>query len=126
MKKTFADKIEKIIDGIKDTKTLNREIKRFIDSLETKVSFTHRHYIKDDEYIPLGEDIPTFLKREIEKPIIRWQDRPQLGYEILPNKYFYKYTPPPKTDDLLKEFWELENHTERLLKTLLKAQNERH
>ncbi|MGB3450523.1 MAG: hypothetical protein WBA58_08530 [Giesbergeria sp.] len=39
----------------------------------------------DDEYIPYGEDITAFLKREIAKPIIRWEDSPQLGYEILPN-----------------------------------------
>ena len=55
------------------------------------VEWTHRHYVKDDEYIPHGEDIETFLKREIAKPIIRWQDSPQFGYEILLNKYFYRY-----------------------------------
>ena len=49
------------------------------------VEWTHRHYVQDDEYIPQGEDIEAFLKREIAKPIIRWEDAPQLGYEILPN-----------------------------------------
>jgi hypothetical protein len=43
---------------------------------------------------PHGEDIAAFLKREIAKPIIRWHDSPHLGYEILPNKYFYRYQPP--------------------------------
>ncbi|MEI8294526.1 MAG: class I SAM-dependent DNA methyltransferase [bacterium] len=95
-----------------------------LDALETEVSYTHRHYIKDDEFIPFetGADpqkyIPAFLEREIEKPIIRWRDRPQLGYEILPNKYFYRYTPPPKADDLLKRFWELEKEAEGMLKGL--------
>jgi hypothetical protein len=37
--------------------------------------------------IEQGEDIEAFLKREIAKPIIRWLDRPQLGYEVLPDKY---------------------------------------
>jgi type I restriction enzyme M protein len=38
-----------------------------LDKLETKVSYTHRHYIKDDEYIPFDVDgnpeeyIPAFL-----------------------------------------------------------------
>ena len=86
--------------------------------LETEVKYTHRHYIKDNEYIPYGEDIAEFLEREIEKPIIRWQDRPQLGYEILPNKYFYRYEPPPAADDLLREFWRLEKEAEGLLKGL--------
>jgi predicted nuclease of restriction endonuclease-like (RecB) superfamily len=57
------------------------------------VEWTHRQYVQDDEYIPYGEDIEAFLKREIAKPIIRWEDSPQLGYEILPNKYFYRYQP---------------------------------
>lgn len=95
-----------------------------LDALETEVSFTHRNYIKDDEYIPFNDNenpeiyIPAFLEREIEKKIIRWQDRPQLGYEILPNKYFYRYIPPPAADDLLKQFWALEEKTEGLLKGL--------
>lgn len=95
-----------------------------LDQLATEVSYTHRHYIKDDEYIPFDPAgkperyIPAFLEREIGKPIIRWEDRPQLGYEILPNKYFYRYTPPPAADDLLKEFWKLEKEAEGLLKGL--------
>jgi type I restriction enzyme M protein len=92
-----------------------------LDRLETEVSYTHRHYIKDDEYIPFDAEgnpeqyIPEFLEREIEKPIIRYQDRPQLGYEILPNKYFYRYVPPPAADDLLQQFWQLEQEAEGLL-----------
>jgi len=84
----------------------------------TSVEWTHRHYVRDDEYIPHGEDIKAFLKREIAKPIIRWQDSPQLGYEILPNKYFYRYQPPTPAKDLLAEFWKLEKEAERMLKVL--------
>ena len=84
------------------------------------VEWTHRHYVKDDEYIPHGEDIETFLKREIAKPIIRWEDSPQLGYEILPNKYFYRYKPPTPAKDLLAEFWRLEKQTEKMLEGLAK------
>ena len=79
------------------------------------VEWTRRHYVQDDEYIPYGEDIETFLKREIAKPIIRWQDSPQLGYEILPNKYFYRYQPPTPAKDLLEEFWKLEKDAEKML-----------
>ena len=95
-----------------------------LDRLETEVSYTHRHYIKDDEYIPFDVEgdpevyIPEFLTREIEKPIIRWTDRNQLGYEILPNKYFYNYVEPPKASDLLNKFWSLEKEAETLLKGL--------
>lgn len=98
-----------------------------LDRLKTDVSYTHRHYVKDNEYIPFdinGDSetyIPKFLEREIGKEIIRWEDRPQLGYEILPNKYFYRFTPPPKAGDLLKKFWELEEQAEGLLKGLAES-----
>jgi type I restriction enzyme M protein len=82
------------------------------------VEWTHRHYVQDDEYIPHGEDIAAFLKREVAKPIIRWEDSPQLGYEILPNKYFYSYQPPRPAKDLLAEFWKLEKEAEKLLEGL--------
>jgi type I restriction enzyme M protein len=82
------------------------------------VEWTHRHYVQDDEYIPHGEDIAAFLKREIAKPIIRWEDSPQLGYEILPNKYFYRYQPPPPAKELLAEFWKLEKEAEKMLEGL--------
>ncbi|MDP1525340.1 MAG: N-6 DNA methylase [Rhodocyclaceae bacterium] len=82
------------------------------------VEWTHRHYVQDDEYIPHGEDIAAFLEREIAKPIIRWEDSPQLGYEILPNKYFYRYQPPTPAKDLLAEFWRLEKEAEKMLASL--------
>ncbi|MBI4026770.1 MAG: N-6 DNA methylase [Verrucomicrobia bacterium] len=82
------------------------------------VEWTHRHYVQDDEYIPHGEDIAAFLKREIAKPIIRWEDSPQLGCEILPNKYFYRYQPPTPAKELLAEFWKLEKEAEKMLEGL--------
>ena len=91
------------------------------DADETlSVEWTHRHYVQDDEYIPHGEDIATFLKREIAKPIIRWEETKKdgktiLGYEILPNKYFYRYQPPTPAKDLLAEFWKLEKDAEKML-----------
>ena len=84
------------------------------------VEWTRRHYVADDEYIPHGEDIEAFLKREIAKPIIHWQDNPQLGYEILPNKYFYRYQPPTPAKELLAEFWKLEKEAEKMLEGLAK------
>jgi len=87
------------------------------------VGWTHRHYVQDDEYIPHGEDIEAFLEREIAKPIIRWEGtkkngKPILGYEILPNKYFYRYQPPTPAKDLLAQFWKLEKDAEKMLEGL--------
>jgi len=105
---------EKLAEGMERRKAL----KRFVEGLQVEVEWTHRHYVQDDEYIPRGEDIEAFLKREIAKPIIRWQDSPQLGYEILPNKYFYLYEPPRPAKDLLAEFWRLEKEAEKMLEGL--------
>ena len=90
------------------------------------IEWKHRHYVRDDEYIPFDANrpssvyIPEFLQREIAKPIIRWEDSEQLGYEILPNKYFYRYQPPVPSSDLLKEFWRLEKEAETMLEGLAK------
>jgi len=78
---------------------------------------------RGNSLIPHSEDIGAFLKREIAKPIIRWKDNPQLGYEILPNKYFYRYQPPTPAKDLLAEFWRLEKEAESLLKGLANETN---
>jgi type I restriction enzyme M protein len=114
----FGKEIDECTKKLKDAAEKKKLTKRFLNSLNTKVEWTHRHYVKDAEYLPHGEDIGTFLEREIAKPIIRWEDSPQLGYEFLPNKYFYKYEPPRPGKDLLAEFWRLEKDAERLLEKL--------
>lgn len=113
-----GEKTEVLILTPKDNAA--KKVKSFLDEKPEIVSieWIHRHYVKDDEYIPHGEDIETFLKREIAKPIIRWEDSPQLGYEILPNKYFYRYQSPTPAKELLAEFWKLEKEAEKMLEGL--------
>jgi len=116
-----ADKKEKTVEFV--LKPADSAAKKLKAALGDKpeilsVEWTHRHYVQDDEYIPHGEDIAEFLKREIAKPIIHWEDNPQLGYEILPNKYFYRYRPPTPAKELLAEFWRLEKEAEKMLEGL--------
>jgi len=118
IKEVFADEIKALTKDLKDASHKNKAIKSFINGLEINAEFTHRHYVSDNEYIEHGEDIEEFLKREIGKQIIRWQDSPQLGYEILPNKYFYKYQPSKSADEILQEFWRLEKEAEDMVKCL--------
>lgn len=82
------------------------------------VEWEHRLYIEEDEYVPQGEDIEEFLRREVARPIIRWFDSVQLGYEFLPSKYFYEYREPAPADNLLSDFWKLENEASTRLKGL--------
>jgi len=116
-----ADKNERTVELVlKPSDTAAKKLKAALGDQRKilSVEWTHRHYVQDDEYIPHGEDIEAFLKREIAKPIIRWEDSPQLGYEILPNKYFYRYEPPTPAKDLLDEFWRLEKEAEKMLEGL--------
>ncbi len=118
-----TDKKEKTVElALKPADSAAKKLKAALgDRPEIlSVEWTHRHYVQDDEYIPHGEDIAAFLKREIAKPIIRWEDSPQLGYEILPNKYFYRYQPPTPAKELLEEFWRLEKEAEKMLEGLAK------
>ena len=116
----FTSELVEKLKKITEASQRKKAIKQFIDSLQVEIEWTHRHYVKDDEYIPHGENIEEFLKREIGKEIIRWEDSPQLGYEFLPNKYFYRYQAPTPAKDLLNEFWRLEKEAERMLAGLAK------
>jgi type I restriction enzyme M protein len=119
------EKVETLTLRPKDnaSKKLNALLETQATVLE--VTWTHRHYVKDDEYVPYGENIEVFLKREIAQPIIRWEDTKKngkaiLGYEILPNKYFYRYQAPTPAKNLLEQFWDLENKAEQMLEGLSK------
>ena len=116
VREIFAEEIEALTKGPKAAKDKNKMVKQFVESLEVEAEWTHRDYVKDDEYITYGEDIECFLVREIAKPIIRWKDSPQLGYEFMPNKYFYRYQPPTPAKNLLEKFWQLEEDAEKLLR----------
>lgn len=118
VKTLFKAELAQALAGI-NSKELAAAEKAFINGLTlSDVEYRHRHYVQDNEYIPHGEDIQGFLEREIAKPIIRWEDSPQLGYEILPNKYFYHYQAPKPTTELLADFWGLETEAVNLLKSL--------
>lgn len=96
----------------------SRQFSAWLKNSDISASYNHRHYIEDSEYIPFGEDIEAFLHREIDKPIINWENSPQPGYEILPNKYFFNYVPPAPSDQLLAEFWALEKEAESILSSI--------
>ncbi len=102
--------------------TLN-EIKKWFKDQTKNAEYNHRHYISDIEYIPFDATqtnkeayINTFLTKEIDYQIIQWEEVEQLGYEILPNKYFYQYIEPTSSESLINDFWHLEEQAEQLLK----------
>lgn len=116
----IADKLKILVDELSN-KSL-KEIKSWFYRQTFETEYYHRNYIVDNEHIPFDrtkknkeKQISDFLEKEIEHEIIKWKEYSQLGYEILPNKYFYKYVEPTPSDTLINEFWELEKEAENLL-----------
>ncbi|WP_323589614.1 class I SAM-dependent DNA methyltransferase [Aliarcobacter butzleri] len=116
----MANIIKENVSQLKN-KTVN-EIKKWVKEQTIEVEYYHRHYIEDVEYIPFDrtqEDkekyIIDFLNQEIEYEIINWEEYDELGYEFLPNKYFYKYQEPKSSESLISEFWDMEKEAETLL-----------
>ncbi len=115
-----AQLLREQVTTLKDLK-LN-EIKKWLKSQTKSATYYHRHYIIDNEYIPFDRTtsdktayINAFLAKEIDYQIVNWQEYEQLGYEILPNKYFYKYQEPESSDVLIEQFWKLEAEATQLL-----------
>jgi type I restriction enzyme M protein len=70
----------------------------------------------DSEYVPLKEDIDTYLKKEVELPYsIRSK---VVGYEINFTQYFFKYQPLRKPEIVAMEFEDLEKENITLLKEI--------
>ena len=67
--------------------------------------------LRDTENVPLKEDIEEYFKREV-LPYApdAWIDekKTKVGYEIPFTRYFYKYIPPRKSEDIRQEILELE------------------
>ncbi|WP_026778206.1 type I restriction-modification system subunit M [Polaribacter sp. Hel_I_88] len=115
-----ANQLKKNVAALKD-KTVN-ELKAWFKHQEKDATFYHRHYVEDKEYIPYNLEaknkhnyINEVLAKEIDYKILSWNEYEQLGYEILPNKYFYKYKEPENSDVLIEQFWALEKEAEDLL-----------
>ena len=68
--------------------------------------------LRDTENIPLSEDVAEYMKREV-LPYApdAWIDesKTKIGYEIPFTRYFYEYTPPTPSADLMKEILQIES-----------------
>lgn len=77
--------------------------------------------LRDTENIPLKEDIKEYMKREV-LPYApdAWIDKKKtkIGYEIPFTRFFYKYIPPRKSDEIYNEIKVLEGKELQLMKEL--------
>lgn len=74
--------------------------------------------LRDTENVPLKEDVEEYFKREV-LPYApdAWIDntKTKVGYEIPFTRYFYRYVPPRKSEDIMGEIIELEKSLDGVL-----------
>jgi type I restriction enzyme M protein len=78
--------------------------------------------LRDNERIPLGEDIDKYFELEVKPHLPEsWMDRNKdsVGYEINFTKYFYQYKPLRSLSELTKELLELEKESDGLMNKLI-------
>ena len=67
--------------------------------------------LRDQESVPLGEDIGEYMTREVLPWVAdAWVDesKTKIGYEIPLTRHFYKYTPPRPLEEIDAEIKALE------------------
>lgn len=79
--------------------------------------------LRDTESVPLTENIGEYFEREV-LPFApdAWVDesKTKIGYEIPFTRYFYKYTPPRPSGEIMTEIMEIEKELEGALEQLRK------
>ena len=77
--------------------------------------------LRDSENVPLKEDIDEYFRREV-LPYApdAWIDRSKtkIGYEIPMTRYFYRYQPPERSEDITKRLHVLESEISESLEDL--------
>ena len=96
-------------------KPVMEKVVKTVKGKETEV--VREKKTKDEEYIPLKQDIAAYLKKEVEKPY-KILEPSVVGYEINFTQYFYKYKPLRATDDIAKEITETEKESQKLMREL--------
>jgi type I restriction enzyme M protein len=95
-------------------RSVMEKVVKSVKGKETEIE--REKIIKDEEYVPLKQDITAYLKKEVEKPYkILEKD---IGYEISFTQYFYKYKPLRSTEDIAKEITAAEKESQKLMRDL--------
>jgi len=78
--------------------------------------------LRDNERIPLTEDIEEYFNREVEPHLPHsWMDRDKdkVGYELNFTKYFYQYKPLRSLKDITSDLLKLEKESEGIFKEIV-------
>ena len=77
---------------------------------------------KDSEIVKFDEDVEDYMAREVlpHIPDAKYFDEDKIGAEIPFTRYFYKYQEPKSSEELEKEFLELEKSVNERVTKLFK------
>ena len=78
--------------------------------------------LRDNEDVPLKEDIEAYFQREVIPHVPdAWIDhsKSKVGYEINFTRYFYEYKPLRSLDEIRADILALEQETEGMIKQVL-------
>jgi type I restriction enzyme M protein len=79
--------------------------------------------LRDNENVPLGESIETYIDREVRPHVPdAWVDdtKTKMGYEIPFTRYFYHYTPPRPVSEIDAEMDVVEAEIQQLLRGVIR------
>lgn len=85
---------------------------------DTEVFYEPDSKLRDNENIPLTEDIQNYMEKEVFPHVPdAWIDKEKnkVGYEINFNRYFYEYTPPRSVKEIDKDLEKVEKEILALL-----------
>ena len=102
----------------------NEDAKRVIKKVEKDGSINYEPDtdLRDNENVPLDEDIQTYFEREVLQHIPdAWIDHSKTvkGYEISFTRYFYNYVPPRSIEEITAEILQLEKETDGILNEIV-------
>lgn len=129
-KSDFLPALEDLLDCITNDKKLIDKIAdglSLIDKeadIETnkKGEVIYDKTTKDSEIVKFDEDVEEYMKREVwpHVPDAKYFDEDKIGAEIPFTRYFYKYEAPKPSEELEKEFIELEKFVNKRVSKLFK------
>ena len=98
------------------------DFKKLLIKLDRKGNRKPDSKLRDNERIPLSENIEEYFDREVSPHLPEsWMDRKKdkVGYEINFTKYFYKYKPLRSSEEITRDLFELDKESENLLNQIM-------
>lgn len=126
----FEPVLEEALDGIKLDKKIFTKIMDGLSEMDKSAKIQTKRNgeieydksTKDSEIVKFDEDVEDYMAREVLShiPDAKYFDEDKIGAEIPFTRYFYKYQEPKSSEELEKEFLDLEKSVSDRITKLFK------